>query len=458
MCLQTLRGLSFLVLISLCCTFALIAQSKPKVLVADRLINGIHDELKSGWKVLIRDGIIEDVGPNISIPTDAEVLTLEGATILPGFIDMHGHLYANNGTTIQNEPAYLKLYLAGGVTTIFSPGEFEPYKTLEYKKAIDDGDMDGPGIFTAGPYFDPNLRSLDQIGKPIDKSDLESLFIDWESRIDGIKVYGGNTEEDIKYLTKKADLLNIPVTDHLGTVTAKHAIELGVDGLEHGLFGIPEFFEGHKNILSIVCEAAKLNIESPEVDGLINLIIKNEVYLSPTIITFQSNNPSFKPDSGQLKTYVNEEARVNFDRLQRRMKETIGGSNCWEKAQEKQNQFLKKVHSRGGLIVTGTDPVGPVILPGFALHSEIINLTKAGITPIDAIKAATINGAKALNKDEEIGSIEKDKTANLVVVQGNPVEDISEIENVIMVIKGGKIYDPQKLRDSVKGKVGSEKY
>lgn len=98
-----------------------------------------------------------------------------------------------------------------------------------------------------------------------------------------------------------------------------------------------------------------------------------------------------------------------------------------------------------------------MLIPGFGLHREMELLVEAGLSPMDAIQAATINAAEALNKQDKFGSIEIGKKANFVVVQGDPSQNISDISNTIMVIKDGIQYDPTILRESSLGRIGSEK-
>ena len=129
---------------------------------------------------------------------------------------------------------------------------------------------------------------------------------------------------------------------------------------------------------------------------------------------------------------------------------------CLKEALEKQSQFVKAVHDRGGLIVTGTDPVIPILLPGYSLHRELQNLVDAGLSPLEAIRAATLNAAIATQLDSQKGTIAAGKIADLVVVDGNPDEDISAIGNTCLVFKDGVPYLPEALRKSVEGQIGKD--
>ena len=129
---------------------------------------------------------------------------------------------------------------------------------------------------------------------------------------------------------------------------------------------------------------------------------------------------------------------------------------CLQIALEKQAQFVRAVHDRGGLIVTGTDPVIPILLPGYSMHRELENLVAAGLSPLEAIQAATLNAATAIRLDSQKGSIVAGKIADLVIVEGNPDVDITAIGNTVMVFKNGVPYVPELLRKSVEGLIGKE--
>ncbi|WP_234570598.1 amidohydrolase family protein [Rhodohalobacter sp. 614A] len=426
------------------------------VLINGNIIDGTGTELKQDWDILISDDKITKIGPNLAIPQHATTVDVSGLTILPGLIDMHGHIYANLGSTngISNQKSYLKFYLAGGVTTIYSPGEYDAEGTLDLQNRVSQGQEVGPNILTTGPYFDHSPSQVPWINGIKSVEELEYQFNKWSGKIDGVKVYTSITSKELSRLVELADSHDLPVTGHLGSVTANEAIDLGIHGLEHGIFGMPEFFSSGFTPSSIACQSGDFALTHPEIKMLIDKIIDNQVYLTPTIITFQAMLVNSEPVTTDWQKYLSSDVLKSISKFEKRLMSNQNMQDCLENGLKKQSKLLKEIYDRGGLIVAGTDPVGPMIIPGFGLHREMQLLVEAGLPPMAAIQAATINAAKALRKDAEFGSIETGKLADLIVVEGDPSQNINHIGNTVMVFKNGKQFNPSELRESVIGKIG----
>lgn len=458
--MTTTKFIVYLIILLFCCTEFAYPQcnTKSTILENGRIIDGTGTDPKEGWDIKICDAQIIDTGPELSIPDNANRIDVTGLTILPGLIDMHGHIYANLGPSkgISNQLAYLKLYLAGGVTTIYSPGEYDTEGTLRLQNKINLRQLTGPDILTAGPYFDHAPSQVPWINGIESVAQLESQFNLWKGKINGVKVYTNITETELGRVIKLADEQNLPVTGHLGSLAAAKAIDLGIDGLEHGIFGMPEFFEYGFNQKSIACKDTAFDPTDPTVEALIQKIVENRVYLSPTIVTFKAILADFEPVTPQWQQYISEDVLGSVLKLEEMLTANQGRQKCIAHALAKQNSLLKEINDRGGIIVTGTDPVVPMITPGYGLHREMKLLVEAGLRPMEAIQAATLNAAKALRKDAEFGSIEVGKLANMVVVEGDPSQNIDDIGSTVMIFKHGKQYDPDTLRESVSGKIGKE--
>lgn len=429
-----------------------VGEDQAIALVNGRVIDGTGAPARLDWIVLIQGRRILAAGPEVEIPAGARVVDLAGKTLLPGMFDMHGHLYAYNGRRLNFEPiAYPRLYLAGGVTTIFTAGEFDPEMAVALRDDINNGQAVGPQILSAGPYFSGG-NAPSWMLRAGNLEDILALYDRWSTTIDGVKFYTGIPEDQFKAVLDAAHADGLVVTGHLESIGGMRAIELGIDGLEHGLFGMSEFFPKGASFGTQYCAISELDVASAPVSDIVDALVQHGTYLDPTIVVFQPELPDFEPLVEDWEKYLDENVR---NTLRREIRSMVQGE-CLRTALEKEAQFVKAVHDRGGLIVTGTDPVIPILLPGYSLHRELENLVAAGLSPLDAIQAATLNAAIATRLDSQKGSIAAGKIADLVVVDGNPDEDITAIGNTVMVFKDGVPYVPELLRESVEGLIGRE--
>lgn len=426
---------------------------KTIALVNGLIIDGVKDSPTKGT-VLICGERISAIGLNLTIPANSEIVNLQGLAILPGLIDMHGHLYVNTGRKIQNESSYLNLFLAGGVTTIYSPGEYDPENTLLLKEQVTKGEITGPDIFTAGPYFDNFPSRINWIKGTKSYQEVQEQFDKWKDDIDGIKVYMNITEDRLQQIIDLADENGLIVSGHLDSISVLRAIELGIDGIEHGLFGIPELKQYGLFNTDLECDEIAIDFSNPEVTKIIEKISSSNIYVDPTLVTFQSMSPSFKPVYSDWKDFLTEEAKLSYSRIEAHIESSTEIQHCISTVFKNQLLFVGELNKNGALIVAGTDPVSPKIIPGYGLHREMELLVEAGLTPIEAIKAATKNAAIALRKENDFGTIEVGKLANLTIVEGNPFVNISDISNTKMVLKRGHFFNPDSLRNEVIGTIG----
>ena len=432
-----------------------VTEGETIALVNGRVIDGTGTPAWLDWTVLIQGTRIIDAGPNVVIPDDARRVDLTGQTLLPGMFDMHGHLFSYNGQSLRAEfITYPRLYLAGGVTTIFTAGDFDPRGAISLREEIENNKAVGPQILTAGPYFSGgDAPSWMLTARTPDE--IRALYEAWNDQIDGVKTYTGIPEDQFIALLKAAHADGLRVTGHLESISGMRAIELGIDGIEHGLFSMSEFFPQipSTSFRAQYCAISQLDVTSPEVTSIVDALVRQGTYLDPTIVVFQPELPDFEPLVPDWEKYLDPGAVMPLRRFAR----SILQPTCLHEALEKQAQFVKAVHDRGGLIVTGTDPVSPILLPGYSLHRELRNLVDAGLSPLEAIRAATLNAAIATQLDSQKGTIAAGKIADLVVVEGNPDEDITAIGNTRLVFKDGIPYLPEALRKSVEGQIGKEK-
>jgi imidazolonepropionase-like amidohydrolase len=432
------------------------AQPAPAVvaLVGGRIIDGTGAPPMEGRTILIRGARIAEVGADLRIPKDAKIVDVTGKTVLPGLVDFHGHMYARATSAMRSQfEAYPLLFLAGGVTTDRSPGDFDPEGMIALRDRINKGNAAGPRIFTAGPYFDHQPSQVGWIKGVASPEEALQKFNEWRDRLDWVKFYTRITEAEMGVVLEAARRAGLPSAGHLNSVPAARAIEMGITCLEHGIFAMGELVPPGTSEQSRNCALAGLDLDSPAVENLVSSIVKNRVVIDPTIIVFQAQHPGFQPVAPDWSRYLSPEGQAHQARIQSSQKADPEGASCLERALQVQMRFVKRVHDRGGLIVAGTDPVSPRLIPGYALHREIGNLVLAGLTPLEAIKAATLDAAIALRREKDFGSIQPGKLADLVVVGGDPSAGIDALGRIEMVFKEGVEYDPAALRRAAVGQI-----
>ncbi len=414
--------------------------SEDLLLHGMRIIDGTGKEAIENGSIYIKNGRIAAVSEGkMDLPKGATAIDLSGKTVLPGFVNMHAHFWPLDQ---PNHRTVAKMMLAGGITTAFSLGDIEPEKLYDFRMKVKAGEEIGPTIYSVGPYFQsgPASKRFRTVNTP---EEALALYEKWKDKIDGIKFYVFIKPECFEAVLKAAQKDGKIVTGHLSSIKTEDAIDMGINGLEHGIWTIEELIpkiEGTGNF----CRIASMNLDTSALDRIIDKIVEKEVYVSPTIVPMEAlwkDQPDFVPN---WKMYLGDSLRLKYN-------PPYSSQQCMPGLFEKQKAFLQKVYKKGGLIVTGTDPFYPNTPPGFDIHREMIALTEAGLSNMDAIKAATLNGAIALKKEKDIGSIEKGKLANLVVIAGRPDLDIAEVANVISVIKEGKVYNTAQLRNECIG-------
>jgi imidazolonepropionase-like amidohydrolase len=283
-------------------------------------------------------------------------------------------------------------------------------------------------------------------------AELRAAYSGWRSRIDGVKVYTHLTEDQLAALIEAAHADGLSVTGHLASIPAGLAIELGIDGLEHGLFSMSEFFPPSASFPAQYCALAEVDMASPEVAALVNAIVANGVYVDPTFVVFAPELADFEPIPPDWDRYVTPLAVPHVLRFQRAIR--LSDDTCLRQALANQQTLVRTLHSRGGLIVPGTDAVLPVVLPGYGLHRELQYFVEAGLSPLEAIRAGTLDAATALGLEDDRGTIAAGQRADLVVLANGPSSDITAVSSTLIVFKDGLPFAPEALRQSAQGLIG----
>jgi len=471
-----------IVCISLLLSLSATAQQKPSplspyvkedapVLVLEhvRLIDGTGAAPQEDMRIDIADGKITAVqaaSTHSAYPANAKVLDMRGKTVIPGLVGMHEHLFYPTPQQPQGGVLFFgeapdsapRLYLAGGVTTARTAGSLDPYTDLELKKKIDAGLLPGPKLDVTGPYLEGKGSFAVQMHALADADDAARTVDYWAAEgVTSFKAYNYLTANELKAAIEHAHAHGLKITGHLCSVGFRQAAALGIDNLEHGLVVDTEFYPGRKpdecpGLLANMAYLEKsVEVEGPEVRETIRELVAHHVAITSTLAVFETlaaNRPPMERESAPLKMLSPQAAKEYLAVRADMAEHDLGGPML-----KKEMKFEREFVAAGGLLMAGCDPSGYVV-PGFGDQRNIELLVEAGFSPVEAIRIATLNGAIYLGRDASIGSIAPGKAADLAVLDGNPAEQIENIEKVELVFKDGVGFDSAQLIQSVTGLVG----
>ena len=393
---------------------------------AGRLFDGINDGYQTDVDIVVDGNRIVEVAPHRAHPVDdVRVFDASDSVVMPGLIDHHGHHQPHEGEWVG------RAWLAFGVTTVVEPGGF-PYFAREQREAWSNGARIGPRLFFAGPQLDGARRYFPFAVHITDKRRLE-----WEleraRRLDYsvLKTYTRMPNERQQQLIDAAHKLGIPVTSH----EAFPALALGADRVEH--------LRGN----------SRLGFSSKQSDLLrsyadvVAIAGAAGATVSPTVVT-----------SGGFFAYVlahpelanNRQYRSLWPEAKRRGAAGLAmmaGRNPQLLALGVANarQAIFDLHQAGAQIVAGTD--SPIFPYGLALIVELANYRAAGLSPFDTLATATSGAAQAMGAAGDLGVIKAGALADMVIVDGDPLADVTDLLNVRAVISNGRYYRLDDLLD-----------
>jgi imidazolonepropionase-like amidohydrolase len=435
----------------------LVSVSAPSVALTHvRVIDGTGGPIQDDVTVLIDNGRITAVGKNVRVPATAEVKDFSGHTVIPGLVGMHDHtFYTTIDRYVQLAFSAPRLYLGSGVTTIRTTGSFAPYEEMNMKAGIDAGTAPGPRMHVTGPYIS-GTRSRGEMLRLRDPEEARRAVRYWaEEGATWIKVYNSITRDQLRAVVDEAHKHNVKVTGHLCSISYKEAIELGMDNVEHSFMASSDF---STTKVPDACPAdmdkslKEIPIDGPEVQRVIDMLVAARMPVTSTNAVYEIAVAGRGAVDDRMRKAVAPSVLAVYLPM-RTLFDTM--STGYEAFFKKSVAFDRKFFKAGGLLASGVDATGAGgALPGFGDQRNFAIFVEGGFTPAEAIQVMTLNGAKILGVDRDLGSVSAGKIADLVVLRGNPAANPDDMKNVVVVFKGGVGFDAQKLIDSVDGRVG----
>jgi len=422
-----------------------------------RVIDGTGAAALEDQTLVIDHGRIQSVAAadHAQVPTGAQRVNLANHTVIPGLVGMHEHLFY---PSFEGVPLYIeqgmtfpRLYLATGITTARTAGTLEPYTDLNLKKMIDEGRMPGPKMLITVGYLEGHGSFAPQMAELNGPDDARRFVEYWASMgAHSFKAYMHITRGEMEAALTAAHSRGLKITGHLCSIGFREAAALGIDNLEHGIVEDSEF---NPNKQPDVCPPPQpltaLDINSEPVRQTIRDLVQHKVAVTSTLAVFESAPPLQPRFLDALAPAVSLNYLIGRDRVGEQ------GRSRSAMRVKKEVEFERAFVKAGGLLTAGCDPTGNgSALAGFGDQRNVELLVDGGFTPLEAIRIASLNGAKFLGLDDKIGSIAPGKQADLVVIDGNPARQIADIEKVTLVFKDGVGYDSAKLLQSVRGHTG----
>jgi imidazolonepropionase-like amidohydrolase len=452
-------------------TGACLAQTNSSTLIIHdvTLVDGTGAPAKPHQTVIVEDGkiaAIDNSGMGFAGKLPGKHVDGSGKFLIPGLWDMHVHMVFGDWFP-QGKEITLPLFIGNGITGVRDMGG-ELDVLQQWRKEISAGALIGPRIVISGPMLDgpkPRFPSSVAITTP---EDGRKAVDDLKRRgADFIKLQSLIPREAVFAIADEAKKQGISFVGHVpDAVRASEASNAGQKSFEHliGIFegGSPledEFIKGAKS------ESKFLSTYDPErASKLFALLAKNQTWQCPTLVWERGGNlidvtdfardtraryvPAYWKDVTWKRFTDQVEHDFNTDDLATRKRFT-----------EKELEVVNAMHRAGVPFLAGTDtPPGVYIFPGFSLHEELQRFVAAGFTPMEALQTATLNPAKFLGRENELGTIEKSKVADLVLLDANPLDDIRNTQKVAGVVANGRYFsrtDLDKLLAGVERAAGA---
>ena len=458
-------------LVSILLVFGGPAHAQTIAITDVAVVRPEHDMIEPGMTVVVVDGRITDVGirESVPVPEGATLVSGEGRFVIPGLWDMHVH----SSTDYNQRQVFLPLFIANGVTGVrdlngdcFDPcGPFEnPIDTVRaWARDIAAGSLVGPRIVASSQIIGPpEPGDSSSVEAPVTREQGRALARELAARgVDEIKVYDGIPAEAFYGLLEVGGVLGVPVVGHVPlAVPVTEAASAGMRSMEHLFAVVDQCSATEGGQRTAVVEAwgrgdfervfANLltsfeNFSLEKCQPVYQSLAEAETWVVPTLVVHRA--------PGDVRAWRRHPGIRYLPRNELEywmgavggMIGLPGGLSHWDYVQYRIALIAWDLHRAGASLLAGSDALATGVFPGFGLHDELELLVDAGLTPAEALVAATVEPARYLTATDSLGSVVPGKVADLVLLDGNPLEDIGNTRRIRAVLARGRLFDREAL-------------
>jgi imidazolonepropionase-like amidohydrolase len=437
------------------------APSAGLVVTHITVIDAIGNTTRPDQSVVILDGRITANGPSarIKVPKGARVVDAHGKFLIPGLWDMHVHIAGLNADPAWSKQVLLPLLLANGITGVRDMGG-DLEALLAWKRETENGTLLGPHIVACGPFLvGSGQKTAEQV--PVANPDQARAAVRELKRrgAEFIKVISVPSKEVFFAIADEAKKQNIPFAGHLPfQVSAQQASDAGMRSIEHLLYSafslsfsskeddlrsrlVAAEEKGDSVAWEQIAHESDATYDQEKAAKLFETLKRNRTWVTPTLASLDltAHPEQWSVDDPQLAFVPPSMAKQWRDSFQdAAMKERAAwlarqAANDW--------RLTGELHRAGIPVLAGSDSLDPFVFPGESLHRELEELVRAGLRPSEALRSATAGVAQFLGRESDLGTVDVGKLADLVVLDGSPLENIANTERVNAVVRRGVYLD-----------------
>lgn len=461
--MKLLWWLGFAVLLSLATPARTSAggDSSQFALTHVTVIDSTENKPRLDRTVVIVNGRIAVTGPSArtKVPKEARVIDAHGKFLIPGLWDMHVHIAGLNADPSWSKAVLFPVLLANGVTGVRDMGG-DLETLLAWKREIESGALVGPHIVTCGPFLVGSGKKTTEQYPVANADQARAAVRDLKRRgAEFIKVISVPSKEVFFAIADEAKKQNIPFSGHLPfQISAQEASDAGMRSIEHLLYSafslsfsskeedlrgrlIAAEEKGNSVAWENIAHESDATYDKDKAAKLFQTLKRNGTWVTPTLASLDitAHPEDWAADDPELAFVPPALAKQWRDSFQdSAMKERAAwlarqAANDW--------RLTGELYQAGIPLLAGSDSLDPFVFPGESLHRELGELVRAGLSPAEALLSATAGAAQYLGRERDLGTVEAGKLADLVLLDGSPLENIANTQRIGAVVRAGIYFD-----------------